>query len=158
MVKEVEPIAEGELVTTVGAEGQIFKADDAFLGLTVPMEKSVELLFASIHPLLARKKLCATVIPVALATVPSEQVAVEPNPIKSTMVPPVGQEPDNATLEEVSATLPAVPDMLIVPEASVVGRATPFVPVKSPIRKYPPAGMVPEKDCTAQDVPAAEAY
>src|SRR5438270_9979325 len=55
------------------------------------------------------------------AAVPSEQFA-DPQPTKSLIAPPVGQEPESAVVLETSATLPLLADMLMLPVASGVGR------------------------------------
>src|SRR6476660_1282053 len=63
--------------------------------------------------------------------------------MKSTIVASVGHVPESAVVALTSATLPAVPDMLIAPVTSGVGSGSPPpVPAASWIRKYSPGASV----------------
>jgi hypothetical protein len=57
---------------------------------------------------------------VAAGPLPSKQLAVPPNPTRST-VSPAGQPPDSGVVESTSASLPLVADIAIVPVASGAG-------------------------------------
>ena len=62
------------------------------------------------------------------ATDVSEQFVPVPNPTKSTIWEPVGQVPVSAVVLLTKATLPAVPEILIDPVASGVGKTAPTAP------------------------------
>src|SRR5690606_7917066 len=87
-----------------------------------------------------------------------------PYPSRSTTTPPVVTEPgarDCAVVTFASRIVPVVPEGLIEPETSGVGRSAPFVPFEPPAtRKYPPAGIVPLSGVTPvnEPVPVAERY
>src|SRR3954469_6499423 len=56
-----------------------------------------------------------------------------------------------------SATLPAVPDMLVVPVPSGVGRGDPVEPPASWMSRWPPAGTVLAGSAVAAKAPVPEA-
>jgi len=98
----------------------------------------------------------AEVVLVNVAEVdPSEQVAVEPNPIKSTTLALlVGQVPVSKVVAFTSATLPAVAESASVPVTSGVGRFTvPAAPCDFWIRKYSPGCSAPSNSWPAKSSP-----
>ena len=92
-----------------------------FLGLGDPVAKSAALLLVSVQPLLPLNT-DVVLLGEGVTPNPSKQFVHVPNPTKSIILPPVGQLPVNAVVELTNATLPAVPDMLMVPVASGVGK------------------------------------
>jgi hypothetical protein len=102
-------------------------------GFGVTAVKSAALLSESAQP--SAFLMTALVALGAGARAPSKQFAVEPKPTKSTTDPPVGHEPVSAAVVLVSATLPAVADICVVPVASAGGRSVvPPVPCASRTR------------------------
>src|SRR4051812_12677690 len=93
--------------------------------------KSAELLSVSAQPSALRIAL-VVLLRVVVGPVPSKSVAALPNPTKSMMaafgrqrtVPPQL----SSAVVLTSATLPAVDDMAILPDASGVGKGWPFTP------------------------------
>lgn len=97
------------------------KAVALLRGFGVPAVKSAALLSESAQP--SPFLMTAFVALGAGARAASKQLAVEPKPTKSTTEPPEGHEPVSAAGMFVSATLPAVADICVVPVASAVGRS-----------------------------------
>jgi hypothetical protein len=100
-------------------------------GFTVPVVKSAALLSVSVAPFPARKSE-AVADGAGAAPVPSNASAV-PYPTKSaTFAAPAGLSTAKTVVVDVTATLPAVADIEIVPVASGVGRlVVPPVPAAS---------------------------
>lgn len=90
-------------------------------GLGVPAVKSAALLSESEQP--SPFLMTALVALGAGARAASKQLAVEPKPTKSITEPPEGHEPVSAAVVLVSATLPAVAAIWVVPVASAGGRS-----------------------------------
>ena len=106
---------------------QGLSGEELFRGVGVAAVKSVELFWLSVQPAFFLKT--ANVLDPAGAKLdPSKQLAVEPNPMKST-TPVVGHATAGSTVVLFTrATLPAVADILVVPEASKAGSAAPTAP------------------------------
>jgi hypothetical protein len=137
--------------------GQTLKADALFLGFGVAVAKLLELLLESVHPFAALNT-ASVADGAAVGPVPSKQFAVVPKPTKS-ITPAVGQDPESAVVLETNATFPPLADMAIVPVASAVGSATPFIPPACRTKKYCPGFKVKFGSAvTVQDVPVELAY
>src|SRR5205085_12585322 len=99
---------------------------------------------------------------VAVGTAPSAGVAPAPNATQSITFALVGvAAAGNAAVPLTRATLPAVPDILIVPVASAAGSADPLAPPEnSDTRKYWPGCSVFAGSAVLllHEVPVDEAY
>jgi hypothetical protein len=111
-----------------------FKGEDELRGAGARISKSVELLFASVHPLFFLK--AAVVLDRVAVGAVSEQFAADPKPTKSTTDNGNGQPvPVKAIVVFTRATLPAVALIAIDPLELGVGKSTvPPVPAASCIR------------------------
>ena len=105
---------------------QLFIGEEEFLGVVVPTEKSDELKSVSVQP--PEPRVSQVIFEgVGAAAKPSKQFAL-PKPTKSTIEPPVGQDPLNAVVELTKAIFPAVALIAIDPIKSGMGKAMPFDP------------------------------
>src|SRR5437867_4367457 len=90
---------------SVEGDSVIGPAEELLRGFTVPAVKSELLLSVSVQPLFARRS-DVVALGAGVGPPPSKQLAVLPNPTKSTMVAPVGQAPMSAVVLLTSATFP----------------------------------------------------
>ena len=103
---------------------QTFTAVPLLRGLGAPVAKLALFASVSVHPFTPRR--IEVVLLGAGAVAPSKQFAAAPYPTKSTTDAPIGQPVVVSTVVLfTSATLPAVPDMFVVPVAFTAGNATP---------------------------------
>src|SRR5205085_2240488 len=107
-----------------------FRGEAVLRGLGAPVAKSDAFWSVSVQPPLARRS-DVVLLGAGAAPTPSKQLAVPPKPILSRIVASVGHAPLSAVVTLTSATLPAVPDMAIVPVVSGVGRGDPMAPPPS---------------------------
>src|SRR5450830_80923 len=136
---------------------QALRGEAVLRGVTLPLAKSKPLSSVSLQPPFARR--IASVFDGAGATLPSKPLAV-PKPTRSMTAAPVGLTTVCAVLLLLNNTLPAVPDMARLPEASGVGKScVPPAPLACCTSKYWPAcKSIAGKAVTAQLLPVAEAY
>ena len=108
----------------VGGALQSFKGEAVFRGFGLAVTKSAALSFVSVQPP-AFLKSEVVLLGAGAGAVPSKQFALLPNPTRSRMLLPEGQETASGVMFETNATLAAVALKLIDPLASGVGRLAP---------------------------------
>ena len=108
---------------------------------------SVPFWLVSVQPLPPRRA-AVVLLRVGAAAVPSKKFAV-PKPTRSRISDDCAEEhavepplQASAVVELARITLPAVPDIALVPLASTVGNAAPLAPLAMPTRKYWPGARV----------------
>ena len=112
------------MVSASGGSGGSGGSAPLLRGFGAPTAKSAPLLLVSMLPSPPRSA-AVVLLSVPVGALPSKQLAALPKPTKSTtFASAVGQAPVSAVVLRLSATLPAVPAMAMVPVASGVGRST----------------------------------
>ena len=115
------------MLNDAGEEAHEFVGDEVLRGFGVPTVKSDALLSVSVQPF---EPLSAAIVLLGdgVGPDPSKQFVPVPYPTKSTIAPPVGQEPVRSVVLFSNATLPVFEPIEIVPVTSGVGRKAPFAP------------------------------